>query len=81
MPGELSPERLLQSTGGAIILCSLTTIIGYGTLLVAASRAIASFGLLAVFGEAACLMTAILLVPVLLAWRRPRRPILMTTRA
>jgi len=78
---ELSPERLLQSTGGAIILCSLTTIIGYGTLLVAASRAIASFGLLAVFGEAACLMTAILLVPFLLAWRRPKPRILMTTRA
>jgi len=78
---ELSPERLLQSTGGAIILCSLTTIIGYGTLLVATSRAIVSFGLLAVFGEAACLMTAIFLAPVLLAWRRRKRRILITTRA
>jgi predicted RND superfamily exporter protein len=59
----LTAEQLLEGTGGAIVLCSLTTIIGYGTLLVATSRAIASFGLLAVFGEAACLMTAVLVVP------------------
>ena len=60
---NLSPDDLVAGTGGAIILCSLTTIIGYGTLLVASSRAVASFGLLAVFGEAACLMTALLLLP------------------
>jgi hypothetical protein len=60
---HLSPDDLVASTGSAILLCSLTTIIGYGTLLVASSRAVASFGLLAVLGEAACLMTALLLVP------------------
>lgn len=75
---DLSPEGLLEGTGGAIVLCSLTTIIGYGTLLVATSRAIASFGLLAVFGEGACLMTAVLILPVLLRGatvkREARRP-------
>src|SRR5262249_12830185 len=64
---ELAPERLVATTGGAVVLCSLTTMIGYGTLLVAANRAIASFGLLAALGEVACLTTAMLLLPSLLA--------------
>jgi predicted RND superfamily exporter protein len=64
-PG-LPPHTLVATTGGAVVLCSLTTIIGYGTLLVATNRAIASFGLLAVLGEISCLTTAMLLLPSLL---------------
>src|SRR5262249_9748666 len=67
---EVAPERLVATTGGAVVLCSLTTIIGYGTLLVAANRAIASFGLLAALGEIACQSTALLLLPSLLRARR-----------
>src|SRR5207245_5163548 len=61
-PGQ-PPEQLVATMGGALVLCSLTTVIGYGTLLVAANRAIASFGLLAALGEIACLMTALVLLP------------------
>ena len=62
-PGSLG--RVLRETGGAVSLCSATTIIGYGSLLVADSRALAGFGLLASLGEVACLTTALIALP---AW-------------
>ncbi len=53
----------LRSVGGAVSLCSLTTIIGYGSLLVADNQALQSFGYLAVAGELACSGTAMFLLP------------------
>jgi uncharacterized protein len=55
----------LRSTGGAVALCSLTTIIGYSSLLVAHNQALRSFGLLADLGELACLAAALLVLPSL----------------
>ena len=63
----------IRSTGGAVGLCSLTTIIGYSSLLVAQNRALFYFGLLAVLGEITCLVTAVVALPALLAWLRARR--------
>lgn len=53
-------------TGGAVALCSVTTIIGFGSLLVAQNQALFSFGLFAVAGEIACLATAVLSLPAIL---------------
>ena len=55
-----------EHTGGAVALCSLTTIIGYSSLLLAENRALFLFGLFAVLGEIACLTTAIIVLPALL---------------
>jgi hypothetical protein len=60
--------KVLGSTGGAVALCSCTTIIGYSSLLMAENRGLFSFGLVAVFGELCCLSTAILAMPALLRW-------------
>ncbi len=57
------PSAALRSVGGAVTLCSLTTIIGYGALLVADNQALQSFGRYAMAGEVACLVTAMLLLP------------------
>jgi len=62
-PGSLA--RVLRETGGAVGLCSLTTIIGYGSLLVADNRALQGFGLLASLGEVACVTAALVALP---AW-------------
>ena len=56
----------LASTGGAVAMCSATTIIGYGSLLVAQNRALFSFGVCAVAGELTCLATALIALPALL---------------
>ncbi len=66
----------VRSTGGAVALCSLTTIIGYSSLLLAKNRALFLFGLLAVLGEIACLTAAVVALPALLVLRnRSNRPI------
>jgi len=67
--GERDVARVLRSTGGAVALCSLTTILGYSSLLLAENRALFSFGVLAVLGELCCLSTALVLLPAALAWR------------
>jgi uncharacterized protein len=60
---------VLRSTGGAIFLCSLTTILGYLALLRSVNQAIRSLGLLAVLGELGCLAAAVLVLPGYLHWR------------
>src|SRR5206468_1942072 len=42
---------VIADTGSAVALCSLTTIIGYSSLLMSHNRALRSFGLLADIGE------------------------------
>jgi len=71
LEGEGSMCRTVRETGGAVALCSATTIIGYASLLVADNRALSGFGLLASLGEVACLTSALLVLP---AWieRRDR---------
>jgi uncharacterized protein len=65
--GPGSALRALATTGGAVTLCSYTTIIGYGSLLLSASGGIRSFGTAATLGEITCLLTALMLAPALLA--------------
>jgi predicted RND superfamily exporter protein len=63
----------LAEVGPAVVLCSWTTIIGYGSLVIASNRALRSFGWYALLGEVACLCTALLMVPALqLRLSRPR---------
>jgi predicted RND superfamily exporter protein len=64
--------KALSSSGGAIALCSATTILGYSALLVADNRAIFSFGLAAVIGEVSCLSAALVVLPTLLILRDRR---------
>ena len=64
----------VRSTGGAVTLCSMTTIIGYSSLLLAENRALFLFGLLAVLGEIACLTTAVVVMPAFVEWMKDRRP-------
>jgi predicted RND superfamily exporter protein len=63
----------LTASGGAVTLCSATTIIGYATLVTADSMAIQSFGLTAVIGELTCLSAALFALPAVLGWRDRRR--------
>jgi hypothetical protein len=69
----LEPERgalgVLRSTGGAVVLCSLTTVVGYLALLTSVNQAIRSLGTLAVLGELGCLLAATLVLPAYLHWQ------------
>jgi predicted RND superfamily exporter protein len=51
--------------GGAILLCSLTTIVGYSTLLLASSGALRGFGQAAVLGEICAVLIVLVVYPAL----------------
>ena len=77
----MDPVEALRTSGSAVFLCSLTTIIGYGSLLVSDNLAIRSFGLASLIGEICCLLTALIVVPAMLSMDRdpvlpaPRSPV------
>jgi predicted RND superfamily exporter protein len=50
----------LRTSGGAVVLCSLTTMLGYLALLGSHNQAIRSLGSIAVVGEISCLLAAML---------------------
>jgi predicted RND superfamily exporter protein len=64
--GPHAGRRALVSTGGAIVLCSYTTIVGYASLLFSQNRGIHTFGLSAMLGEVTCLAAALVVAPALL---------------
>jgi predicted RND superfamily exporter protein len=67
--GEHDVRGAVRSTGSAVALCSLTTIIGYSSLLLARNQALFLFGLVAVLGEIACLTVAVVVLPACLVVR------------
>ena len=71
--GRSDVTAAIRATGGAVGLCSLTTIIGYSSLLLAQNRGLFLFGLVAVLGEITCLTTAVVMLPAaLLAYQKYR---------
>ncbi len=50
--------------GGAILLCSMTTVVGYLSLVFAQSGALRTFGWAAVLGEIIAVITVLLVIPV-----------------
>ncbi len=62
----------LRTSGSAVFVCSMTTMIGYGSLLVSDNLAIRGFGAASLLGEVTCVLTALVLVPALLGLGRRR---------
>jgi hypothetical protein len=73
------PITTLRTSGSAVFVCSLTTMIGYGSLLVSDNLAIRGFGTASLIGEVTCVLSALVLVPALLALGA-RRPTSLPTR-
>ena len=64
-PGSI--ERVLRSMGGAVMITSATTILGFGAMWFSINGAINSFATLAVLGEVCCLLTATVFAPAAFA--------------
>jgi hypothetical protein len=54
---------VLRSTGKAVLLTSLTTMVGFGSLMTASYRGWVGFGILLVTGVGACFVTTVLFIP------------------
>lgn len=68
-------RELVATTGAAVLVCSMTTVIGYGSLLFSPNQGVRSFGIAAFIGELTCIASALALAPALLELgrRRPQR--------
>jgi predicted RND superfamily exporter protein len=58
----------IRETGGAVILCSLTTMLGYLALVQSMNHSVRSLGVAAVIGEVCCLLAAVLVLPAGIVW-------------
>ncbi|MCA9580696.1 MAG: MMPL family transporter [Myxococcales bacterium] len=67
--GSTPIRTAIEETGGAVVLCALTTIIGYGSLYASANQALNSFGAAMAISEVTCVAAAVLTLPALL-WIR-----------
>jgi uncharacterized protein len=63
---EKQPTILAKSTGKAVLISALTTIAGFGSLMLAKHRGIASLGSIMAVGTATCMLAALTFLPALL---------------
>jgi predicted RND superfamily exporter protein len=64
------PIMTLRTSGSAVFVASLTTIIGYGSLMFSQNLAIRGFGTASLIGEVTCVLTALVFVPAILVLGR-----------
>ncbi|MDC0274210.1 MMPL family transporter, partial [Planctomycetaceae bacterium] len=55
-----------SSTINAIVLTSLTSMIGFGSMMVASHRGLYSVGMVLVIGVGSCLLVSLVMLPALL---------------
>ena len=73
--GVGSLKFVLQETGGAVFLTTLTTVIGFSSMLFVSHQGLRSLGWTAVLGMTLCLVSSVLVVPAglrILEWLRHR---------
>ncbi len=63
---EQSPSILAKSTGKAVLISALTTVAGFGSLLLAKHQGIASLGFVMAVGTSTCMIAALTFLPALL---------------
>lgn len=71
--GVASLDDMVRSTGGAVVLSALTTIVSFAALTLGDYGGMKSFGLVMVIGIASCLIASLLVLPALLALLRRAR--------
>ena len=69
---ERNPSILAKSTGKAVFVSGLTTIVGFGSLLLAEHQGIRSLGLVMSLGTATCMVAGLTVLPAILTLRGRR---------
>jgi hopanoid biosynthesis associated RND transporter like protein HpnN len=62
------PYRMSASTASAVLITSLTTMVGFGSLMIASHRGLQSLGRVLTIGVSCCLFTSLIMLPALLTW-------------
>jgi uncharacterized membrane protein YdfJ with MMPL/SSD domain len=69
------PYRMSASIGSSVMLTSLTTMIGFGSLMIASHKGLQSLGRVLTIGVSCCLFTSLVILPALLVWLSRNRSI------
>lgn len=67
------PYRISASTANSVLVDALTTILGFGALMVASHRGLESLGRVLTLGVTTCTLTSLIFLPAVLAIVRPGR--------
>ena len=67
------PYRISASTANSVLVDALTTILGFGALMVASHRGLESLGRVLTLGVTTCTLTSLILLPAVLAILRPSK--------
>jgi len=69
--GGKDPVHALSTTGRAMTMCTITTMLGFGSLVTARYQALSTMGWVTILGMGFCLITSLTLLPTLLIlWKR-----------
>ena len=60
--------RMSSSTASAVLITSLTTMVGFGSLMIADHQGLQSLGRVLTIGVTCCLFTSLVMLPAALAW-------------
>lgn len=76
--GRYQHEKVFASTGRAILLTSLTTMLGFGSLVFASYRGLGSMGSALFIGVGTCFLASVLVLPAIFGviekTRKPKAP-------
>lgn len=68
--GKRDAGLALRTTGRAMVLCTITTMLGFGSLITARYQALSTMGWMTILGMGSCLITSLFFLPaVLLLWK------------
>lgn len=65
---QTGPYRLSHATAVAVLVDALTTIVGFGSLMIASHQGLQSLGRVLTLGVSCCLFTSMVMLPAALAW-------------
>ena len=71
--GANSVKTVFSSTGKAILLTSLTTILAFGSMVFSIWRGYGSLGIALSIGVSACFLTTVLILPGIIGWIERRK--------
>jgi hypothetical protein len=72
---EQTPSIFAKSTGKAVLISALTTMVGFGSLILGKHQGIASLGYVMTVGTGTCMVAALTFLPALLSLRNRWRAI------
>ena len=65
---QKGPYKMSASTAIAVMVDSLTTIVGFGAMMIATHQGLQSLGRVLTIGVSCCLFTSLIMLPALLTW-------------